>query len=147
MTKNRIKDNVCPNCLSRIVDENGIMMCTGNRLKMWETEFKRYDKMVTTEKKEFLISFSDSEKFIDFHKKWALVDENGNRPNFCCGYTNQIFSPIPDNRIVMSDPLQVKNVERQLKRSLTVEEINGNRDIVINGKVITLDRMFFPDDF
>ena len=114
---------------------------------MWESEFQRYKNMDSIEKKEFLISIADTEQFVDLYSKWSHIDSDGNRPNFTCGYTNQIFSAVPDNRISLPDPLQIKGIERSLKRSLTPEELSGEADIVINGKVIQLKAVVFPDDF
>lgn len=147
MIKTRIKDNVCPHCLSILVDDEGTMICTGSRLEVWVGDFKRYEQMNTDEKREFLISFSNSEKFVDLYEKWVAVDDDGNRPNFVCEYTNKIFSPLPDNRLVIPDPLQIRSIERQIKRSLTQEEINGDTDIKVHGKLVKLKRMIFPDDF
>ena len=147
MTKSRIKDNTCPHCLSKLIDEEGRMVCTGSRLQIWEGDFKKYKTMDIDEKRKFLISYSDSEKFIDLYDKWAFVNADGLRPNFTCDYTNQIFAPLPDNRLIVPDPLQVKGIERKLKRTLTASEINGDTEIVVNGKLVELKRMIFPDDF
>ena len=146
MAKKEI-DNKCPNCLSKLISKDGNLVCTGDRLKVWETDFKRYGDMNSSERREFLISFSDSERFVELHKKWAFVDEEGNRPNYDCGYTSKIFNPVPDNRIMLPDPLQVKKYERLLKRPLTEEELLGEDPIIIEGKTVTIKKMVFPDDF
>lgn len=147
MTKSRIKDNVCPHCLSRLIDDDGIMVCNGDKLKVWEKDFKRYEAMNAVEKKEYLIAFSDSERFLDLYNKWAFVDDEGNRPYFGCGYTNQIFSSVPETRIMLPDPMQVGRLEKQLKRNLTEEELQGQQPIVINDKIVKLNMLVFPDDF
>ena len=147
MTKSRTKDNICPHCLSKLIDDEGIMSCTGNKLMMWQSEFKRYESMNAAEKKKYLISFSDSEKFVDLYDKWSLSDADGNRPNFTCGYSNQIFSPIPETRVMIPDPLQIKRLERVLRRPLTNEELFGDKDVLINGTVVDIAMMEFPDDF
>lgn len=147
MTKTRNKDNVCPHCLSKLIDDDGIMACKGDKLQVWTKDFKRYKNMDAAEKKKFLISFSDSERFVELYEKWSFVDEHGNRPNFTCGYTNQIFNPVPETRITLPDPMQVGQIERKLKRELTEEELIGHKPIFINGKLVKLNMMVFPDDF
>jgi len=145
--KSRTKDNVCPHCMSKLLDNNGVMECTGSRLTVWVEDFKRYEKMKSNEKQKFLISFSDSERFTELFSRWSHVDSTGNRPNFTCGYTSQIFSSLPDNRVLMPDPMQVKRLETSLNRKLTEEEITGNTPVEIDGIEVALDMMVFPDDF
>ena len=147
MAKSGIKDNICPNCLSRLLDDEGIMVCNGDRLKTWEQDFKRYEIMNEAEKQTHLITFSDSEKFLDLYYKWLSVDDSGNRPNFTCGYTNQIFSPTPETRVKIPDPLQVKRLEKKLKRILTASELTGESQIVVGDSLVKLDMLVFPDDF
>ena len=147
MSKSKFKDNICPLCLSKLIDEEGSMVCSGSKLELWVNDFKQYEKMNKGEKKKFLISFSDSERFIELYNKWNYLDENGHRTNFSCGYTNQIFNPLPENRMYLPDPLQVKKLEQKLNRELTEEEVYGERVIDVDGKQVTIKQMVFPDDF
>lgn len=147
MTRHRIKDNICPYCLSKLLNEDGRMVCTGNKLKIWEKQFIEYAKMPIEERNEFMTNFAESEKFEELYNKWSHVDRNGDRPNFTCGYTDKVFSSLPDNRILIPDPLQVRRCERALKRPLTEEELAGEVDLIINGTAVELEFMTFPDDF
>jgi len=145
--KSRTKDNTCPHCMSKLLDNSGIMSCTGSRLTVWVGDFKRYEKMNNTEKQKFLISFSDSERFTELFTRWSHIDPDGNRSNFSCGYTSKIFSSLPDNRVLMPDPMQVKRLEKALNRKLTEEEMTGNLPVDLDGIEVGLEMMVFPDDF
>lgn len=76
---------VCPACLSPLItNSKGYQICSGERLKIWEKEFKKYKMFSKSEKEKFLKLFDDSEKFLEMFNKWDYVDESGNRVNFVC---------------------------------------------------------------
>ena len=147
MTERKIKANVCPTCLSKLINDDGVMICSGDLLKLWETHFESYKNMKPEQQKNYIVNISESEKFFDLYGKWDYVDSNGNRSNFTCGYTSRIFNPTPETRMYIPDPLQVKRIEQKLNRSLTEEELSGDKKVVVEGKKITIETMIFPDDF
>jgi len=151
--------NSCPNCLSSLVTNKlGILECSGNRLRIWENEFLKYNKLSEKEKKLYLIGISYSSLFLDLLEKWNVVDEHGRRVSFNCGYTNKLCNPVSRFRTSVPDPIAVRIIEKNLKRELTEEEKRGEVDIWYIGgiytnkykkgaKKIKITNIVFPDGF
>ena len=113
----------CPNCLSTLkLNEVGVWDCTGDRLQIWVSEFEKFDRSTESQKKEYLLNLSESNRFLDLYSKWKFQDESGNRPNFNCGYTNEVYPPMSKIKTRIPDPAFCKSLERRLGRELTEEE-------------------------
>ena len=136
--KNRSKKHArhtvttCPICLSTLkINQYGVWDCTGDRLTLWVVEFEKFQKMSEVDQKHYLENMSDPQGFLDLYSKWAYRDENDNRVNFHCGYTNEIYPPSCRVKTRIPDPAFVKTIERQLGRELTDEEKINESDIWI----------------
>lgn len=141
MPKNKNKDNICPHCLSKLLDEDGSLVCSGDKLKFWIKEFVMYEKLSYQDKWKYLDTLEDKGRFLDLLDKWNKDEV------LSCEYTNKMFSTIPETKIILPDLLQVKQLERVLKRPLTEEELLGHTTLIVNGEVISIKKLTFPDDF
>jgi hypothetical protein len=120
----RTNDRTCPNCLSALkVSTDGSWECTGNRLKFWEEEFKKFDLTVENEKENFLKNFSNPIKFLDMKDQWMKNREIN------CGFNSRLFYPNTGYSVQMPDPIVVGKIEKGLKRTLTEEEIAGEKSL------------------
>lgn len=149
----------CPYCLSTLkINEAGTYECTADKLKIWEAEFLKFNKMSDKEKINYLYKFSYPDKFEELYQRWNFQDENGNRVNYDCGYTNKLFNPISRFRSTMPDPALTKTIEGSLGRKLTQEELMGEVEIYRKGNSyfsdwkkgrnkVRIPWLEFPDDF
>jgi hypothetical protein len=123
-------DNICPDCLSTLVLGNkGHFECSGDRLKLWETEFINYSKLDELQQNQFLIQFEDPNLFLYLYNKWEFKDQNGNRPYFICDYSNSINTMNIRASVIIPDPIMTKIIEKRLGRPLTEEEKRGEKSI------------------
>lgn len=121
---------ICPYCLSLLrTNEVKVLECTGDKLRIWEVEFLKFNKLSQDQKNKYLIGIINRDMFIDLYEKWSQVDEKGQRPNFTCGYSNRIFNPISRYRLSLPDPLLIKAIERSLGRELTEEEKFNEKEL------------------
>lgn len=105
----------CPICLSSVEYSNKEYMCSGDRLKVWQKEFKEFENITDkNSKNEFLSKFSNKELFIELYNK---------KDNLSCGFTynNVLFSS--DSEDTKPDPMVVGKIEKSLNRCLTLEEL------------------------
>jgi len=152
-------NTTCPYCLSTLkVNDVGTYECTADRLKIWETEFIKFNKMSDKEKVDYLYKFSYPDKFEELYQRWNFTDDKGNRINYDCGYTNKLFNPISRFRTTMPDPALTKTIEESLGRKLTDEELMGEVEIYRKGNSyfsdwkkgrnkVRIPILTFPDDF
>lgn len=120
----------CPYCLSLLKsNEVKVLECTGDKLRIWEVEFLKFNKLNQEQRNKYLIGISNRDMFIDLYEKWSVIDEKGQRPNFTCGYSNRIFNPISRYRLSIPDPLLIKAIERSLGRELTEEEKFNEKEL------------------
>lgn len=142
--------HICPNCLSTLKPtQDGALECTGDKLKLWETEFMRYDRLKTDEDRQrFLSKLSNKSKFLELHEK---------RFDLECGYSNRMVDPTPTYTITIPDPLMTSMIEKSMGRELTEEEREEEYTFYSDGvnfytedgphrRPFTLDRVNFPDD-
>lgn len=135
----RQKNTICPYCLSTLVlNTVKTWECTGDRLKLWETEFLKYNQLSIEEKTNYMLNFSHPGLFLDLYEKWNYI-EDGRRVRFSCEYSNKIFNPISRFRTTLYDPIMVKCIEKSLGRKLLLEEKEGEVDLYREG------RTFFKD--
>lgn len=147
----------CPNCLSRIeLDSFNSYKCSGDRLVQWHKEFEVFESLDDSKKLQFLKNISFDSMFLELYDRWIYSKRNPEEP-FDCGFTNQIFLPIPSCSITIPDPAQVKRIEKKLRRKLTEEEIFGEKELFEyrgsvfehyrNGaKAIKISLIRFPED-
>lgn len=147
----------CPNCLSKIqLDQFGLYKCSGDRLTQWEKEFEQFSSLLDVKKAEFLKNISFDSMFLELYDRWIYSKSNPEDP-FGCGFTNQIFLPIPSCSVTIPDPAQVKRIEKKLKRRLTEEEIFGEKELFeyrgsvfseyrTGAKIVKISLIRFPED-
>ena len=150
--------SACPNCLSSIhIDKGGAWYCTGDRLKVWETEFERYHLLDNPSKAEFIKNISIDTRFFELYDRWVYAKEENKPEEYNCGYTNKIFLPIASNETIIPDPLKVINVEKSLGRPLTEKELDGETELWLykgrisdkyrkGSKKIRIEYISFPQD-
>ena len=139
----RERENICPNCYSKLLVEDGELFCSGSKLKYWTIEFGKYENFSKTEKAKYLIDMiENTDSFLYMYEKWKTEKEN-----FSCDFVNQPFLDIFEKQNLIADPLQVKSVERKLGRKLTDLELFGEQAIVIDGSIVVIKKVNFPEDF
>lgn len=150
--------SVCPICMSLLkVNAAGLWECTGDRLKIWETEFEKYSAMSDLDKIDYLKNMSVDNMFLELYDKWAYAKAENKPEEYNCGYTNKIVLPIGTNRVKIPDPVRVKFIETSLKRKLTEEELYGEDELWIfrgqvsknykkGSKKVTISIITLPDD-
>lgn len=126
----------CPSCGSRLIVENsGVISCSQKKLSEWYKKCLEYDK---ANKHEQIQLLADNSQLLEMYDRWKQKDASGNRPYFMCDYSNKLFSPLPNYSFLMPDPIQVKRLERRLKRRLFEAELNGTVKVIFkdrSGKV------------
>jgi hypothetical protein len=129
----------CPNCLSKLITNSiGVLECTGDRLKLWETEFVKFHKLNGEQKVEFLKTVSANGSFQELYDRWVYAQEQGVPEEFGCGYTNTLFPPMGTVKVRIPDPIVVKRIELKLGRKLTEEELIGESPLfAYQGRVLT----------
>lgn len=121
---------LCPNCLSVLrTDAVGVAECSGDRLKIWETEFLKFHGLTDENKALYIKNLSSDNRFLELYDIWAYSYVNQKPEEFTCGYTNKIFLPIATNRVSLPDPLFIKYLEHRLGRPLKECEIAGDEDL------------------
>lgn len=139
----------CPLCLSTITVINNEYCCTGDRLKIWENEFKEFETLSKPiEKDEYLDKFSNKDLFIELYNK---------KDDLNCGFTfsSVIFSNKYEELI--PDPIIVGKIEKSLGRRLNDNELEENYTFYrISNKYSTeefedsyeykIPRIKYPDD-
>lgn len=156
---NRVVNTTCPYCLSKLVlDEFGLLNCSGDKLQIWEEEFVKYEKLDETKRKEYLKKYSDQSIFLDLFDRYVYTDEAGYRQKLVCVYSNRLGNPISRFTTNMYDPCFVATIERSLGRPLTEEEKAGEVEIWKEGKAFFIDYkkgrqkvkipcLVYPDNF
>ena len=118
-------NTTCPNCLSTLVVELGVLKCSKDRFMQWEKDFLIYNKLNSEEKSKFILTYQDPNIFRELYEKWSVVGEAGSRPLFDCGYDARLSNPVSRYRSYLKDPILVKTIEKSLGRELTEEELEG----------------------
>jgi hypothetical protein len=128
----------CPNCLSKLtLDSNKNQQCSGSQLKIWEVEFIKFQNLTEDKKTEYLKHVSYDSMFLELYDKWAYSVLHNKPEEYNCGYTNKIFLPIPSCQVTIPDPIQLTIVEKSIGRSLTEEEIFGEKELYYTQGVVT----------
>lgn len=132
-------NTICPNCASTLaLNDDNNWFCTGDKLKIWESEFKNYYDMENAEKAEYLHKISENSRFLELYDFWVYSYEKGSPEEFSCGYTNDLFPIISTIQTNIPDPLVTKRIERKLGRKLTQEELCGEVELFQhNGQILT----------
>lgn len=128
----------CPNCLSKMkLDDSNNWECSGDNLKIWESEFYEYKNFNNVEKVKYLESLSNYSKFLDLYDKWeyCLI----NKEMFTCGYNNDILPIISSSKISIPDPIFTNILEKKLSRKLTEEELYGEKVLYFSNGAIFLE--------
>lgn len=141
-------NHLCPNCMSTLTVENGDYVCTGDRLEIWQKVFEEFDKMQLKEKRDYLSSISDQDKFFDLYKQ---------KSKLTCDFSTYRASLVPNYNETILDPLVVKRVQKSLGRPLTDEEKSGDTKLYRRGndyktrlflgyEEFEIPRINFPED-
>jgi hypothetical protein len=130
----------CGHCLSPlIIDSSGLQQCSGTRLQLWHNDFITYQRLNDVQKVAFLKTISEIDRFEELFQRWNYIDEQGNRSNFTCDYTNNLFLPIAKLKTTMPDPIVVSRIERSIGRKLTDLELSGDDVIYKKGNSFFLN--------
>lgn len=152
-------NRVCPECGSNLeLNEVGIWECSKDKLKLWEIEFKKFDRLNDNQKRKYILLISDVSRFEELYEQWRKVDADGKRPYFDCGYSNKLFNPISRIRTTIPDPILVSTIEKNIGRKLTDEEKTNEVEIFRQGKAyfsdykkgrrkVRIPQLVFPDAF
>lgn len=129
----------CPNCISAMrLNSAGKWECTGDKLKLWESDFVRYRKMSKEERLKYITDISSSSRFLELYDRWAYALESEGEEAFDCGYSNILFPLHGSVQVKIPDPLFTKIIEQKLGRPLTEEEIYGEHELYFyQGRVLT----------
>lgn len=158
-SKKKRVHNTCPYCLSKLVkNEVGSLDCSGDKLRIWETEFLKFVKLTEDDKIVFLRKLTNDSMFLELFERWERSKKNNSPKDFSCTYSNKLFNPITKIRTSMADPIMVAKIERSLGRKLTEEEINGEVEIWREGNSffsdykkgrvkVRIPKLIFPDSF
>jgi hypothetical protein len=148
---------VCPNCLSKMVlDNKGFQQCSGDRLVTWVKEFQTFKDLDDIKKVNYIKNLSHDSMFLELYDRWHYSQSNP-EDIFNCGYTNQIFLPIPNCSVIIPDPTQIKRIEKKLGRKLTEEEIFGEKELFAHrggifeeyrdgARIVKISLLRFPED-
>lgn len=130
--------------MSKLITEDDSLVCSGDKLKVLEKSF--IDLLETRDHEKWLAdNVTDKTKFLHLYRRWKEAKKDDS--TFNCGYSSTIFNPLPDTRITMPDPMQVARIEKRLKRKLSEEEKAGEDEIYLNGTLVVINKVVFPDDF
>ena len=142
----------CPECGSTLVIDAGQIICTQDLL---ETEYPKVFREWDTLPQWKLVQLEEqvSFKVYDMYQRWKIIDEKGNRPEFCCTYNPNIeFNPMTQSEMILPDTFQVMIAEKRLKRPLTPDEYYGIVKVPLineSGEKYQgqIDQLVFPRDF
>lgn len=140
----------CPYCLSKLTVINGELACTGNQLKIWETEFSMFKTLNAQQQESYLDQMSSKEQFLELYELWLNGD-------LACDFSNKVYTLLNGFQVTVPDPIFVKKVEASLKRELLDSEKNGlfpiwekngqYYDEYIEGsEPVDIPMVTFPDD-
>lgn len=141
-------NHLCPNCMSKLKLVDGDYECTGDRLQIWQEEFKKFDMMNLKEKKGYLDDISDQDRFFKMYQS---------KDNLSCGYSTYRTPILPSYTENIADPLVVGRIERSLGRLLTEKELEEDFKFYRNENNFRLKptygyeefkipRILFPDE-
>lgn len=135
-TRNSI--TTCPNCVSRMMlNDKGFWDCSGDRLKVWETEFIKYKGLDNSKKVKYIKDLSNSSRFLELYDRWEYA-LNSDGETFGCGYTNVLFPLNGSVQVRIPDPVFTKIIEQKLGRKLTEEELYEEQEIFFYaGRILT----------
>lgn len=113
---------LCPECLSRLKAGKGLAKeCSGDKLKYWISKFKKYQVLNSKEKAAYLETISDKTKYLELYSKWLA------KGKLECHYSNRIYDIIPNDYVLIPDPIFLKKVEKDIgeidRESLTEETV------------------------
>lgn len=145
--RKRQLDHLCPECLSTLELSVDGYKCTGNRLRLWVKEFEKYDLLTEGEKKMYIANLADKEKFVELYNSKTLE----------CEYSPQMIEIIPEQSILIPDPMVVGKIELNFGRRLTDTELEEGFLFYRKGKNFShehlegynrfrIPRVLFPDD-
>lgn len=129
----------CPNCLSRmILNAAGTWECSGDRLRVWESEFVKYRNMDKEKKLKYITDLSNSSRFLELFDRWEYAYNSNGKEVFGCGYTNILFPLNGSVQVRIPDPCFTKILEQKLGRPLKEEELYEEEELFFYaGRVLT----------
>lgn len=134
----RSVSNLCPNCFSTLgQDQNGAIICSGDRMKAWHEEFKKFNGLSEEEQADYLSKLDDPDRFLELASSLSGND---------CGFSTKISHVAPNQSIRIPDPLAVMRLERTLQRKLSEDELDEEHVFEVEGKPYRLPFVNFPED-
>jgi len=149
----------CPYCLSLLTfDAAGLQQCSGSKLEFWDKEFTKFSKMNDYKKRKYILTIAEESQFFELYDRWLYAQKPESKEKFNCGYTNKIFFPMPTGNVTIPDPMRVAYIQKRLGRELTEEELYGESELWLLGKIVLKDYkkgarkvkialLKFPQDF
>lgn len=129
----------CPNCLSRMtLNSLGTWECSGDRLRVWESEFIKYRSLDKEKKLKYITDLSNSSRFLELFDRWEYAYNSDGKEVFGCGYTNILFPLNGSVQVRIPDPSFTKILEQKLGRPLKEEELYEEEELFFYaGRVLT----------
>jgi hypothetical protein len=121
-----------------ILDEAGTWQCSGDRLRVWESEFVKYRSMDKEKKVKYITDLSNSSRFLELFDRWEYAYNSNGKEVFGCGYTNILFPLNGSVQVRIPDPCFTKILEQKLGRTLKEEELYEEEELFFYaGRVLT----------
>jgi len=125
---------LCPECMSTLkTNEYFVKECSGDRIKEWEKAFKKYRKMNISERTLYLETISNKDKFTDLYNKWEI------HGHMNCAYSNRIYDIIPNNSVLIVDPLQIKRIEKDIGIKIDLNKLDEESYFWYDGKTYFIE--------
>lgn len=138
MKNARLVSVFCPNCFSTLdVQVNGSKSCSGDKLKFWKEEAEKFLSLEEAERQAYLNALSEPDKFLQ------IV---ANKDDLKCEYSSNITGVSSSYSFRIPDPLAVSSLEKKLKRKLTEEDLQEDKEFIIDSKPYKLPFVNFPED-
>lgn len=129
-------NNLCSQCNSRLLNVDGISICSGENLEYWKKEIDSYLLLNPKEQQNYLMGISDKGTFLSY------IDSG--IPE--CYLSNDLSIFNKKQKLLIPDPIAVIHLERTLKRSLSDEEKEQDYVFILEGKEFKLPMLEFPGD-
>lgn len=149
---------LCPECYSTLeYHKDFSKYCSGDRLKLWEKLFRKYENATETKRMDILAGIEDTAKFKEWFEKWSYKNSKGKRSKFVCEYSNRLFDLHRDNNTLVPDPIMLSRIERDLGKSLDINKLDEDTVFYHDGAkysekptdkstVVKLEWVRYPDD-
>jgi hypothetical protein len=117
------------------LNEDGVWLCTGNKLEYWNKEFEIFSKLSKKDKEIYMSTVENQSKFNELQNKFK-----NNNDKLECEFVTAIFAATPSYSTSIPDPVIVGRIERQFRRNLTEEEKYGEVDLFVKDNKYSLTK-------